>query len=72
MHALARGTLGVTLLSVTLGGRAAAQASYPNVKLTGRLQEQIYYFDNDDFASTTGPNSNVFTRRARIEARGEI
>jgi Phosphate-selective porin O and P len=72
MHALARGALAVTLLPVALASRAAAQASYPNVKLTGRLQEQIYYFDNDDFASTVGPNSNVFTRRARIEARGEI
>jgi hypothetical protein len=72
MHALARGTLAVTLLLVVLAGDLAAQASYPNVKLTGRLQEQIYYFDNDDYASTTGVNSNIFTRRARIEARGDI
>jgi len=73
MHALARGTLAVTLLPVALASRAAAQASYPNVKVTGRLQEQIYYFDNDFYAPLgVGPNSNIFIRRARIEARGEI
>jgi hypothetical protein len=73
MHALARGTLAVTLLSVALAGSAAAQASYPNVKVTGRLQEQIYYFDNDFYGPVgISPNSNIFTRRARIEARGEI
>jgi hypothetical protein len=73
MYALARGTLAITLLSVALTGGAAAQASYPNVKVTGRLQEQIYYFDNDFYAPFgVGPNSNIFTRRARIEARGEI
>ena len=73
MHALARGTLAVTLLSVALAGRAAAQASYPNVKISGRLQEQIYYFDNDFYAVVgIGPSSSIFTRRARIEARGEI
>jgi len=58
---------------VALASRAAAQASYPNVKVTGRLQEQIYYFDNDFYAPLgVGPNSNIFIRRARIEARGEI
>src|SRR6188768_3151154 len=73
MHALARGTLAVTLLSLALASSASAQASYPNVKLAGRLQEQIYYFDNDFYAPVgVGPNSNIFTRRARIEARGEI
>ena len=53
-------------------GSAVAQTTYPNVKLSGRLQEQFYYFDNDDYAATVGPNSNVFTRRARFEARGQI
>ena len=72
MRGLARWILGLTVLSTALTGQAAAQASYPNVKLSGRLQEQVYYFDNDPYASTVGPNSNVFTRRARIEARGEI
>ncbi len=72
MHALARGTLAVTLLSAALVDRAAAQASYPDIEVTGRLQEQVYYFDNDPYASLLGPNSSIFTRRARIEARGDI
>jgi hypothetical protein len=72
MRGLARWILGLTVTSVALAGQAAAQASYPNVKLTGRLQEQFYYFDNDPYAATVGPNGNFFTRRARIEARGEI
>jgi hypothetical protein len=50
----------------------SAQTSYPNVKLSGRLQEQFYYFSNEDYAAAVGPQSNVFTRRARIEARGQI
>src|SRR6185503_13238567 len=29
-------------------------------------------FGNEDYAATVGPQSNVFTRRARIEARGNI
>ena len=51
---------------------AQAQTTYPNVRLSGRLQEQFYYFGNEDYAATVGPQSNVFTRRARIEARGQI
>ncbi len=55
------------------GGIAArAQSSFPSVKLSGRLQEQFYYFDNEASAAQVGPRSNVFTRRARIEARGQI
>jgi hypothetical protein len=72
MRGLARGTLGLSVIFTALAGHAAAQASYPNVKLAGRLQEQFYFFDNDPYAAITGPNSNVFTRRARVEARGEI
>ncbi|HEV7366874.1 MAG TPA: porin [Gemmatimonadales bacterium] len=53
-------------------GSAAAQTVYPNVKMTGRLQEQYYYFDNAPYAATVGPQDNFFTRRARIEARGQI
>ena len=57
---------------VILGGsRASAQTTYPNVKLSGRLQEQFYYFSNEEYA-TAGPQSNIFTRRARVEARGQI
>ena len=72
MRGLARWILGLTVTTVALASQAAAQASYPNVKLTGRLQEQFYYFDNDPYEATVGPNGNFFTRRARIEARGEI
>jgi len=58
---------------VILGNTSAtAQTSYPNVKLSGRLQEQFYYFSNEDYAPVLGPQSNIFTRRARIEARGQI
>jgi hypothetical protein len=53
-------------------GTAGAQTTYPNVKLSGRLQQQFYYFSNEDYASSVGPQSNIFTRRARIEARGQI
>jgi hypothetical protein len=65
---------GLGLVLGTLGsmGTAAAQTTYPNVKVTGRLQEQFYYFGNEDYASTVGAKSNFFTRRARIEARGNI
>lgn len=52
-------------------GALAAQTTYPNVKITGKLQEQFYYLDNDPYP-VVGPNSNFFTRRARIEARGNI
>src|SRR3954468_10606838 len=48
------------------------QTTYPNVKLTGKLQEQFYYFSNQDYSATVGPQTNFFTRRARIEARGQI
>jgi len=53
-------------------GSASAQTTYPNVKVTGRLQEQFYVFDNEPYAATVGSESNFFTRRARIEARGQI
>ena len=72
MRAMARGILSVTLLSCGFAGQSLAQTTYPNVKVTGRLQEQFYYFDNDAYASQVGPQSNIFTRRARIEARGNI
>ena len=60
------------LLGTGIAVAARPRRPYPNVKLTGRLQEQFYYFDNDDYAATVGPESNIFTRRARIEARGNI
>ena len=55
-----------------VASRVSGQTSYPNVKMSGQLQEQFFYFDNEDYAATVGPKTNVFTRRARIEARGQI
>jgi phosphate-selective porin O/P len=69
----ARRILSAVALAATLAvGSASAQTTYPNVKLTGRLHEQFYYFDNEPYAATIGPKDNFFTRRARIEARGQI
>ena len=65
--------LSLAVAALVVGaGSAHAQTVYPNIKLTGRLQEQFYYFDNDPYAATAGANANFFTRRARIEARGNI
>jgi hypothetical protein len=72
MRAMAGRVLTVTLLSIVLVQQSLAQTSYPNLKVSGRLQAQSYFFDNEAFGTTVGPESNIFTRRARIEARGEI
>jgi hypothetical protein len=72
MRRVALGILSGTLLTFVAAGRGQAQTTYPNIKLTGRLQEQLYYFDNEAFSTTVGPKASVFTRRARIEARGNI
>ena len=62
-------TGGLVMLSAAT---VSAQTTYPNVRLSGRLQTQFYYFGNEDYAATVGPQSNLFIRRARIEARGQI
>ena len=73
MRASACSTLAGTLFLLVAGTRTGmAQASYPSVKLSGRLQEQFYYFGNEDYGAQVGSTSSVFTRRARIEARGQI
>ncbi|MBA2458500.1 MAG: hypothetical protein H0V43_06025 [Gemmatimonadales bacterium] len=72
MRAMARGILSGILFCTAVVGIGEAQTTYPDVKLTGRLQEQFYYFDNAAYATQVGPQSNIFTRRARIEARGDI
>ncbi len=73
MHtAFRRALIGSALLLTGSLGHLQAQTVYPNVKVTGRLQEQFYYFGNEDYAATVGPQDNFFTRRARIEARGNI
>jgi hypothetical protein len=69
----ARRSVSGMLLATTIAlSSASAQTVYPNVKMTGRLQEQFYYFDNEPYSATVGPKDNFFTRRARIEARGQI
>jgi hypothetical protein len=65
-------SVGILLLLMFAPAPASAQTTYPNVRLSGRLQEQFYYFGNEDYAATVGARSNIFTRRARIEARGQI
>lgn len=63
----------LAFLCLLCGGKVAAQtATYPNVKVSGRLQEQFYYFDNEPYAPGVGTQSNFFLRRARFEARGDI
>jgi hypothetical protein len=51
--------------------------SYPNVKLSGRAQFQGYFFDNQDPTQRAagvqgGTSSNIFARRIRVEAKGQI
>jgi hypothetical protein len=73
MNLLARrAVLGLVVATIGWLESGSAQTTYPNVKLTGRLQEQFYVFDNEPYAATVGSQSNFFTRRARIEARGQI
>jgi hypothetical protein len=73
MRPLARRTLvGISLLLTAAFGTGRAQTTYPNVKLNGRMQEQFYYFNNAPYAAAVGSKSDFFTRRARIEARGQI
>ena len=72
MGAWFRRTLSTAGLVVLGATTVSAQTTYPNVRLSGRLQTQFYYFGNEDYAATAGPQSNVFIRRARIEARGQI
>jgi hypothetical protein len=66
------GRVSLTGLAAVLPDQAAGQTTFPSVKLQGRLQEQVYYFGNGDYAAATGAKSNVYTRRARIEAQGQI
>jgi hypothetical protein len=70
---LSRRSIRLAALALGLTATAAvAQTTYPNVRVTGRLQEQFYYFGNEDYAAVVGSQSNFFTRRARIEARVAI
>jgi hypothetical protein len=59
-------------LFLTVSADLAAQVTYPNVRIQGRLQTQGYYFGNEDFQATAGSQSNFFIRRARIQANVQI
>jgi hypothetical protein len=72
MRATARRLLAVTLLSAAFPEQSHAQTTYPDIEISGRLQEQFYWFGNDGYEADVGPESNIFTRRARIEASGAI
>lgn len=63
--------LGAAVL-LTLSAELSAQVTYPSVRIQGRLQTQGYYFGNEDVAATTGPQTNMFIRRARIQANVQI
>jgi len=74
-----RSALSLALLTLLTAGVAAAQTTYPNVKMTGRLQVEFYDFNNSDNAlyaalpsAVRAPESSFLVRRARIEARGNI
>jgi hypothetical protein len=70
------GAFGYTLTAIVAAGAvtsAAAQATYPSVKVTGSLQQQFYYYNHSTFAAAGDSGvSGFFTRRARIEVEGEI
>lgn len=72
MRAMARLMLGITALCTSLAERSQAQGTYPEIEIGGRLHQQFYWFGNDDYGEDVGPESNIFTRRARIEASGQI
>ena len=67
-HAALRSTVLAVLLAL-IAIPAVGQTSYPNVKVSGRLHTQAYYFDNKDYSPV---QSDMFLRRARIEAKGGI
>jgi hypothetical protein len=71
-HTVAVAHAAATLALVALVTPAAAQTSYPNVRISGRLHQQFYGFSNSDYAAQVGPESNFFVRRARISAAGNI
>jgi hypothetical protein len=68
LSSVRRGAIQATLLALA-ATPVAGQTTYPNVKVSGRLQTQLYYFDNEDYNPIS---SDLFVRRARIEAKGNI
>jgi hypothetical protein len=76
---MCRSAFGLAVLTLLAAGTAAAQTTYPNVKVTGKLQVEFYDFNNGDNAiyaalpaAVRAPESAFLVRRARIEARGNI
>ncbi len=76
---MSRAAIGVALFAALGAATATAQTTYPNVKMTGRLQMEFYDFNNGDNAiyqalpaAVRAPESSFLIRRARIEARGQL
>jgi len=76
---MCRSAVSLALLALMSAGVAAAQTSYPNVKIVGRLQMEFYDFNNGDNAiyaalpaSARAAESNFLIRRARITAKGNL
>ena len=74
-----RSASSLAFLTMLAAGAAAAQTTYPNVKVTGKLQVEFYDFNNGENAiyaalptAVRAPESSFLVRRARVEARGNI
>ncbi len=74
-----RSASSLAFLTMLAAGAAAAQTTYPNVKVTGKLQVEFYDFNNGENATyaalptaVRAPESSFLVRRARVEARGNI
>lgn len=71
--------IGAGLLAAAGAERAPAQATYPSLKVEGRLQVEFYDFNNAGNAayqalptSVRAPESSFLIRRARIGVRGQL
>jgi hypothetical protein len=72
MRPIGRYLVSVMTMASAFAAVAQAQGTYPRIEIAGRLQQQFYWFGNDAYEADVGPESNIFTRRARIEASGDI
>ena len=66
-----RRCFGSVILSAVAAISAAAQETYPNFAIAGRLQTQFYLFDNHALPATGSP-SNFFLRRVRFQVNGKF
>lgn len=76
---MSRAAVGLAVFVALGAATAAAQTTYPNVKMSGRLQMEFYDFNNGDNAlyqalpaAVRAPESSFLIRRARIEAKGNL